>query len=50
MYLQGTPEFEHHLKTYGPHTEFGYFDLPLKGMCCMLFTWIGRVMKLSSNR
>ncbi len=26
MYLQGTPEFEHHLKTYGPHKEFGYKD------------------------
>ena len=19
MYIQGTPEFEHHVKTYGPH-------------------------------
>lgn len=26
MYLHGTPEFEHHLKTYGPHKEFGYKD------------------------
>jgi alpha-L-fucosidase len=26
MYIQGTPEFEHHLKTYGPHTQFGYKD------------------------
>jgi len=26
MYKQGTPEFEHHVKTYGPHTEFGYKD------------------------
>jgi len=26
MYLQGSPEFEHHVKTYGPHTEFGYKD------------------------
>ncbi len=26
MYLEGSPEFEHHLKTYGPHTEFGYKD------------------------
>ena len=26
MYLQGTPEFEHHLKTYGPHNQFGYKD------------------------
>ncbi len=26
MYLQGTPEFEHHRSTYGPHTEFGYKD------------------------
>jgi len=26
MYKQGTPEFEHHVATYGPHTEFGYKD------------------------
>ena len=26
MYQQGTPEFEHHVATYGPHTEFGYKD------------------------
>ncbi|MCS7219959.1 MAG: alpha-L-fucosidase [Anaerolineae bacterium] len=26
MYRQGTPEFEHHLATYGPHTRFGYKD------------------------
>jgi alpha-L-fucosidase len=26
MYLHGTPEFEHHLKTYGPHNQFGYKD------------------------
>jgi alpha-L-fucosidase len=26
MYLQGTPEYEHHLKTYGPHNRFGYKD------------------------
>lgn len=26
MYLQGTPEYEHHLKTYGPHKAFGYKD------------------------
>lgn len=26
MYIQGTPEFEHHVKTYGLHTEFGYKD------------------------
>ena len=30
MYLTGTPEYEHHLKTYGPHTQFGYKDfLPM---------------------
>jgi alpha-L-fucosidase len=30
MYQQGRPEFEHHLKTYGPHTKFGYKDfIPL---------------------
>lgn len=26
MYLEGSAEYEHHLKTYGPHTEFGYKD------------------------
>ena len=26
MYIQGTPEFEHHVKTYGPHKDFGYKD------------------------
>jgi len=30
MYIQGTPEFEHHVKTYGPHKQFGYKDfIPL---------------------
>ena len=30
MYIQGSPEYEHHVKTYGPHTEFGYKDfIPL---------------------
>ncbi len=30
MYIKGTREFEHHVKTYGPHTEFGYKDfIPL---------------------
>jgi len=30
MYLQGTKEFEHHVATYGPQSEFGYKDfLPL---------------------
>lgn len=30
MYRQGTPEFEHHRKTYGDHTQFGYKDfIPL---------------------
>ncbi len=24
MYIQGSPEFEHHVKTYGPQKEFGY--------------------------
>src|SRR5437867_3842753 len=24
MYRQGSREFEHHVATYGPHTEFGY--------------------------
>jgi alpha-L-fucosidase len=26
MYLQGTPEFEHHVKTWGKQDEFGYKD------------------------
>lgn len=26
MYLEGTKEFEHHVKTYGPQKEFGYKD------------------------
>ena len=26
MYLQGNPVFEHHRKTWGDHTEFGYKD------------------------
>ena len=26
MYIQGTREFEHHVKTYGPHKDFGYKD------------------------
>lgn len=30
MYIQGTEEFEHHVKTYGPHKTFGYKDfIPL---------------------
>lgn len=26
MYVKGSPEYEHHLKTYGSHAEFGYKD------------------------
>ncbi len=26
MYMQGSPEFEHHIKTYGPQSKFGYKD------------------------
>ncbi len=26
MYQKGTPEFEHHVKTYGSHKDFGYKD------------------------
>lgn len=26
MYIEGTPEFEHHIKTYGNHKDFGYKD------------------------
>jgi alpha-L-fucosidase len=30
MYAKGSPEFEHHVKTYGPHEKFGYKDfIPL---------------------
>ena len=30
MYIQGTAEFDHHIKTYGPHKDFGYKDfIPL---------------------
>ncbi len=30
MYIQGTPEYEHHIQTYGPHKDFGYKDfIPL---------------------
>ncbi|MGB4657797.1 MAG: alpha-L-fucosidase [Mobilitalea sp.] len=26
MYIQGTTEYEHHIKTYGAHKDFGYKD------------------------
>ena len=26
MYIKGSKEFEHHVKTYGPHRDFGYKD------------------------
>ncbi len=26
MHLKDKPEYEHHVKTYGPHTKFGYKD------------------------
>jgi len=26
MYVKGSPEYEHHIKTYGPHKDFGYKD------------------------
>lgn len=26
MYVKDSPEYKHHLETYGPHTEFGYKD------------------------
>ena len=30
MYIQGSPEYEHHLANYGPHKEFGFKDfIPL---------------------
>ena len=32
MYVKGTPEFEHHLRTWGTHDRFGYKDfIPLFG-------------------
>jgi alpha-L-fucosidase len=26
MYLKGSPEYDHHVKTWGPHDKFGYKD------------------------
>lgn len=26
MYIKDSPEYRHHIETYGPHTEFGYKD------------------------
>ena len=26
MYVKDSPSYEHHRKTWGPHTEFGYKD------------------------
>ncbi len=26
MYIKGSAEYEHHIKTYGPHKDFGYKD------------------------
>ena len=26
MYIQGSPEFEHHIRVYGPQKDFGYKD------------------------
>ncbi|HBE10315.1 MAG TPA: alpha-L-fucosidase, partial [Lachnospiraceae bacterium] len=26
MYIKDSPEYEHHIKTFGKHTEFGYKD------------------------
>ena len=26
MYIQGSPAYEHHVKTWGPHRDFGYKD------------------------
>ena len=26
MYIEGSPVYEHHLETYGPHKDFGYKD------------------------
>ena len=26
MYIEGSPEYAHHIQTYGPHTKFGYKD------------------------
>ncbi|GHU22740.1 alpha-L-fucosidase [Spirochaetia bacterium] len=33
MYIEATPEYQHHIKTYGPHKSFGYKDfIPLYTM------------------
>jgi alpha-L-fucosidase len=33
MYIEGTPEYQHQVKTYGPHKDFGYKDfIPLYKM------------------
>lgn len=30
MYIQDSPEYQHHIQTWGPHTQFGYKDfIPL---------------------
>ena len=32
MYIQGSPEYEHHIRTYGVHKDFGYKDfIPMFG-------------------
>ncbi|WP_077624220.1 alpha-L-fucosidase [Sediminibacillus massiliensis] len=41
MYIQGSKEYEHHLKTYGSHKEFGYKDfIPMfKAECFNAEEW-----------
>ena len=33
MYIEGTPEYEHHRETYGPQSEFGYKDFVPMSVC-----------------
>jgi alpha-L-fucosidase len=42
MYIEGTPEYEHHLNNYGKHKDFGYSDfIPMfKAEAFNAKTWI----------
>lgn len=51
MYMQGTKEYEHHLKTYGSHKKFGYKDfIPLfKGEKFNAAEWIDLCYKAGAK-
>lgn len=51
MYIQGSPEYQHHLKTYGPHKEFGYKDfIPMfKAEKFQAAEWIGLFKKAGAK-